>query len=217
MSAATTFEWDGGTVSGAWHHPAGGADYLILAHGAGGTMNTPSLRAYAEGIAARGLGAVRFNFGYAEAGKKAPDRAPKLEACFRAVLDAVATHADRVFLGGRSMGGRIGSHLAAAGAAGAEAADVAGLVFLAYPLHPVGKPERIRDEHLYRVEAPMLFLQGTRDPFATPDLLRATIDKLGARATLHPVEGGDHSHRVKGRKEADIVAELVEATMSWLP
>jgi len=204
-----TFRWDGGEVSGAWHEPPTGADYLILAHGAGGSMDTPSMVSYAEAIAARGLGAVRFNFAYREAGKKAPDRTEKLEAVYRAVVEAVAKRAERVFLGGRSMGGRIGSHLAAQGV------PAAGLVFLAYPLHPPGKPERMRDAHLYDITAPMLFIQGTRDPFGSPEELEPIVRKIGA--TLHLVEGGDHSHRVKGRQPAEVIGELVDATLSWLP
>jgi uncharacterized protein len=205
----TTFEWDGGTVSGAWHHPDKGRDYLILGHGAGGTLATPQLKSYADHIAAKGLGAVRFNFAYAEAGKKAPDRADKLEACYRAVATAVAARAKRVFIGGRSMGGRIGSHIVAQGF------PAAGLVFLAYPLHPPGKPERIRDEHLKTIAVPMLFLQGTRDPFARPDLLDQTVASLPT-ATLHRVQDGDHSHKVPGRPAADVMDALVDATFEWL-
>lgn len=205
----TRFAWEGGEVSGDWHEPSTGRDYLILAHGAGGTMQTPSMAAYAEAIADRGLGAVRFNFAYSEAGRKAPDRTEKLEAVYRAVLDEVASKAERVFLGGRSMGGRIGSHLAAQGA------RVAGLVFLSYPLHPPGKPERMRDEHLYEIDAPMLFIQGTRDPFGSPDEFEPVVRKAGA--TLHLIEGGDHSHRVKGRPAADVIEELANVTLDWLP
>ena len=204
-----TFAWDGGTVSGAWHHPAKGSNYLILAHGAGGTMDTPQLKSYADKIAAGGLGAVRFNFAYAEAKKKAPDKTEKLEACYRAVATAVAARAKRLFIGGRSMGGRIGSHIVAQGF------PAAGLVFLAYPLHPPGKPERIRDEHLKTITVPMLFLQGSRDPFARADLLDETIAALPS-ATLHRVQGGDHSHKVPGRPAADVVRELVDATFDWL-
>ena len=205
----TTFTWDGGTVSGAWHHPRKGKDYLILAHGAGGNMDTPQLRSYADQIAERGLGAVRFNYAYAEAGKKSPDRAEKAEACYRAVAAEVAKRAKRLFIGGRSFGGRIGSHIVAQGF------PAAGLVFLAYPLHPPGKPERLRDEHLKTIDVPMLFLQGTRDPFAQPDLLEKTIASLPS-ATLHRVENGDHSHKVPGRSPADVTTELAEATVEWL-
>lgn len=204
-----TLRYDGGEVSWAWHRPAAGATYVVLAHGAGGTMHTPSLRAYADALAARGIGAVRFNFAYAEAGKRAPERMPALEACYRAIAEAVATEADAVYLGGRSMGGRVGSHLAAQGF------PTAGLVFLAYPLHPPGKPERLRDEHLRAIDAPMLFLQGTRDPFAQPDLLAATLATLPS-ATLHAVEGGDHSHKVRGRSADDVVTEMADATLAWM-
>jgi predicted alpha/beta-hydrolase family hydrolase len=202
------FETDAGDVSGAWHHPSEGSTYLVLAHGAGGTMDTPSMVAYADAIAARGLGAVRFNFVYSETGKKSPDRTAVLESCVRGVADAVAERADRILLGGRSMGGRIGSHLIAQGY------PAAGLVFLAYPLHPPGKPENLRDAHLYQITAPMLFLQGTKDPFSKPDLLQRTIERLPS-ATLHPIEGADHSHKVRGRAAVDVVTELVDATIEW--
>jgi len=204
-----TFTWDGGTVSGAWHHPAHGSAYLVLAHGAGGTVHTPSLKLYAEGLAEHGLGAVRFNFPYAEAGKRGPDRAPVLEACWRAVADQVRARAKTLLLGGRSLGGRMASNIVADGY------KAEGLVFLAYPLHPPGKPERIRDEHLYNIKVPMLFLQGTKDPFATPELLEATVAKLPT-ATVHKIHGGDHSHKVSGRSTEDVIDELVALTMDWL-
>jgi hypothetical protein len=208
-SEEATFEWDGGTVSGAWHHPKEGGDYLVLGHGAGGNLHTPQLKQYAARICERGLGAVRFNFAYAEAGKKSPDRPDKLEACYRAVASAVAERAQKLFLGGRSMGGRIASQIVGAGF------PAAGLVFLAYPLHPPGKPERLRDAHLADIPCPMLFIQGTRDSFARPDLLEATIKRL-PKATLHRVAGGDHSHKVPGRAAAEVMDELVDATFEWL-
>jgi uncharacterized protein len=204
-----TFSWDGGSVSAVWNHPSKGKDYLVLGHGAGGTLHTPQLKTYAEKICARGLGAVRFNFPYAEAKKKAPDRQDKLEACYRAVATAVGARAKRLFLGGRSMGGRIASHIVATG----SPAD--GLVFLAYPLHPPGKPERIRDAHLRDITVPMLFLQGTRDSFAQPDLFDKTIATLPT-ATVHRIEGGDHGHKVPGRSPSDVMDELVDATFEWL-
>jgi uncharacterized protein len=203
-----------GDVGIAWHRPAKADTYLVVAHGAGGTMETPSIRAYAEAMCARGIGIVRFNFAYTEKKKKAPDRAPVLEETWRAVADVVTKEAGRVLLGGRSMGGRIASHIVAGGY------PAAGLVFLAYPLHPPGKPERLRDEHLYEIEVPMLFLQGTKDPFATdpfatPDLLAKVTAKLPA-ATVHRIEGGDHSHKVSGRKPDDVMEELVGTTVDWI-
>jgi len=205
-SSTTTFEWEGGHVSGVWHHPAiAPKAVLVLGHGAGYNMNTHLLVELGEGLASRGVAVVRFNFRYAEAGRRAPDPQPRLEACYRAVAEAVAaSFPGRMFLGGKSMGGRIASHIVADGF------PAAGLVFLGYPLHPPGKPERIRDAHLTAITAPMLFLQGTKDPFAMPDVLHQTIAKLPT-ARLLEIEGGDHSFKVPGRPPAEVTAELVEA------
>jgi hypothetical protein len=151
-------------------------------------MNTRLLVDVAEALAARGVATLRFNFPYTEAGRRRPDPQPKLEACYRAVAGAVAEAFERPCLGGKSMGGRIASNIVADGFASS------GLVFLGYPLHPPGHPERIRDEHLRRIEVPMLFLQGTRDPFATPGLLHQTVAGLPT-AELVEIAGGDHSFK----------------------
>ena len=201
--------WEDQRVSAVWHHPAHGRTYLVLGHGAGGSMDTPELVNFSEAMAARGIGAVRFNFPYAEARRRTPDRQGVLEACYRAVAGQVEQAADRLLLGGRSMGGRIASHLAAAGFAAAA------LVFLSYPLHPPGQPDRLRDKHLYGITIPMLFLQGTRDAFAQPALLQRTLAKLPT-ATLHPVENADHGLRVPGRSSDEIISELVETTVAWV-
>lgn len=205
----TTFAWDGGSVSGVWHHPGRGKTYLVLGHGAGGNLHTPGLAQYADALAARGVGAVRFNFPYAEAKRKAPDPQTRLESCYQAVAQQVKTRASRVLLGGRSMGGRIASHVAAAGF------PAAGLVFLSYPLHPPGQPQRLRTAHLPKISAPMLFLQGSKDAFAQPDLLTQTIRTLKT-ATLHVVEGANHGLVVRGRAAEDVLEELVGATLEWL-
>jgi len=206
----TTFRWDGGEVSGAWNRPDGDArSALILAHGAGHGMNTRLLIDIGEALAARGVAVPRFNFPYMEAGRRGPDPQPRLEACYRAVADTVAEEFERPYLGGKSMGGRIASHIVA------EGFPAAGLVFLGYPLHPPGQPERIRDAHLRQIEVPMLFLQGTRDPFANPDLLHQTVKGLpGAR--LVEIAGGDHSFKVSGRSTAEVTAELIETTNPFL-
>lgn len=172
-------------------------------------MHTPELVKYAGALAAHGIGAVRFNFPYAQARRRAPDRQALLETCYRAVVDNVARRAGRLLLGGRSMGGRIASHLVADGI------PAAGLVFLSYPLHPPGQPQRLRDQHLYRITVPMLFLQGTRDAFAQPELLRGTLAKLQT-ATLHSIDGADHGLRVAGRPESDVLTDLVDATVAWV-
>lgn len=204
----TRIAWEGGTVSAAWHG-ATGDTLLALTHGAGGTMETPSLRAYAEGMAVRGIGVVRFNLPYVEAGRKAPGPAARDEACWRAVAAHLRPATRRLFLGGRSYGGRMASQAVADGVA------CDGLVFLAYPLHPPGKPTALRTAHLARIEVPMLFLQGTRDAFADPALLARAVAAL-PRATLHRLEGGDHGHAVRGRSVEEVVAELADATRAWM-
>jgi uncharacterized protein len=152
---------------------------------------------------------VRFNLPYVEAGRKSPGPKARDEACWRAVATALRPHTARLVLGGRSYGGRIASQAVATGA------PCDGLVFLAYPLHPPGKTDALRTAHLAAIRVPMLFLQGTRDPFAEPALLADAIDAL-PRATLHRVEGADHAHAVRGRTLADVVAELADATESWM-
>jgi len=209
VTEKVTFELAGGTVSGVWHHPHQGKTYVLLAHGAGGNLHTPGLVHYAEALAARGVGAVRFNFPYAEAERKIPDPPTRLEACFRAVAEEVRARAAALFLGGRSMGGRIASHLLADGFA-AE-----GLIFLSYPLHPPGQPQRLRAAHLKGISVPMLFLQGSQDAFARMNLLRETVDELPT-ATLHVLDGADHGLRIKGRPEEEVIAELVDVTLAWM-
>jgi len=204
------FAWEGGEVTGTWDVPESGTRAaLVLGHGAGSDYRAKLLQAVAAAMASRGVATLRFNFPYKEAGRKMPDPQPKLEACFRAVAETVASQITPVFLGGKSLGGRIASHVAAAGF------PAAGLIFLGYPLHPPGKPEKIRDAHLPAVACPMLFLQGTRDAFCAPDLLAATMAKL-PNATLAPIEGGDHSFKVSGRDPADVTEELIERTGAFI-
>jgi predicted alpha/beta-hydrolase family hydrolase len=195
--ADLTIDTPHGEVSGTLEGPEG-RRVLVLAHGAGGTMRTDLLDGFAAGLSAAGVSCLRFNFAYSEAGKRGPDREPVLRAVWGAAFDRARSVGEPTWAGGKSLGGRIASMMIADGEI-----EAAGLVLVGYPLHPPGKPERIRDEHLDRVEVPMLFLQGTADPFATWDLLTGVLDRLGDRATLHPVEGGDHSFRVRGRPKDD--------------
>lgn len=190
---------------------------LILAHGAGNDMHSPFLTQVHEALARRGVLTVKFNFPYKERGRQAPDRAPVLEATWRSVADAVRTDArlgpKHLFFAGKSMGGRMASHLAAAGE------DCAGLVFLGYPLHPPNKPDALRAEHLSRIQCPMLFIQGTRDALCHPDLLKTVLSELRAPVTLHEIEGGDHSFKVLkrlGRSEQEVWQEIVDVTSQWL-
>ena len=186
-------------MSGAWAWPRGAGAALVLAHGAGGSMRSKLLAGLADGLGEFGIGTLRFNFAYAEQGRRAPDALPALRDVFSSVfLEAVRrARGAPVFAGGKSLGGRVASLLAADGLA------TAGLVFVGYPLHPPGRPEKLRDEHLDRIRVPMLFLQGTADPFARWDLLEVVTARLGRRATLHAVEGGDHSFRVRGHRVPD--------------
>ncbi len=197
MTRKLTIPTPQGKVSAAFTPAGEGALVLVVAHGAGGSLHDPLLAGFAAGLGGEGIASLRFNFGYREAGRRAPDREPALRDVWRAAFARAERLGGPVWAGGKSLGGRIASMMAADG-------DIApaGLVFVGYPLHPPGKPERIRDAHLPAIGVPMLFLQGTADPFATPDLLDATIARLPG-ATLHTVEGGDHSFRVRGRPKDD--------------
>jgi predicted alpha/beta-hydrolase family hydrolase len=203
----------GGTVSAS---PQGeGPTVVVLGHGAGGTRRSPAMTAAAQAIADSGRRALLYNFLYTDRGGRRPDPPDVLEATTRAVGEFARERlgAARLVHGGRSMGGRIASQAAAKGA------PCDALVFLAYPLHPPGQVEKMRDRHLPDVPAPMLFVSGTRDDFARWDLLTAVLDRLGPRATLHPIEGGDHSFKVlkrSGRTQAAVDAEVHGAVVTWL-
>jgi predicted alpha/beta-hydrolase family hydrolase len=169
---------------------------VILGHGAGADQTSDFMTRLAGGLAARGIGAVTFNFLYTEQGRRVPDQNATLEACYGAVLEAIRRRkigCGTLVIGGKSLGGRIASQIAAAGA------GVEGLVFLGYPLHPPGKADRHRAKHLPGIKVPMLFVQGSRDAFGTPDELRLIIQNLKAPADLYVVEGGDHSFKVLKR------------------
>jgi hypothetical protein len=184
---------------------------VLLYPGAGTDASHPSLVAIERAVAPTPC--VRADFPYRKLGRRAPDRPPVLMAAVRSELDGVVgEHGAPVVMGGRSMGGRMCSMVAAGADGSPPPAEVAGLVLICYPLHPPGKPERIRDEHLYRIDVPMIFVEGTRDPFATPDLLAGVLAKLGDRADLISIEGGDHSMNVKGGKRdaREVAAGLAE-------
>jgi predicted alpha/beta-hydrolase family hydrolase len=186
-----------GVVSATYARPRSPFATIVIAHGAGAGMDHPFIAGFAGACVDEGLAALRFNFPYIERGRRAPDTEAVLRDTWRAAFEAAVARRKKepVWASGKSLGGRIASMCAA----DAEI-HPAGLVFLGYPLHPPGKPERIRDDHLSRIAVPMLFLQGTSDPFASPDLLRGVVKKLGSRATLVPFEGGGHSFEVRGRK-----------------
>jgi predicted alpha/beta-hydrolase family hydrolase len=188
---------------------------VVLGHGAGGDRRTPFLVRMAEALAASGRGAVLYNFPYTDRRAKRPDPPAILELAAEAVAEAAvaAFSAERLVVGGKSMGGRIASQAVAAGA------RAEGLVFLGYPLHPPGKPDQLRDAHLPAVAAPMLFVQGTRDAFARRDLLEGVLARLGPRASLHVVQDGDHSFAVPrrtGASAADVEKDVQQAMLRWL-
>jgi uncharacterized protein len=191
---------------------------LILGHGAGAGQTSHFMVEFADALAARGIDIVTFNFLYTERGRRLPDPAGRLEACYRAVIDDVLNlpefRENRLAIGGKSMGGRVASQVAAT-----DSGILVGLVFLGYPLHPPGRPDRLRAEHLPQIRAPMLFVQGSRDAFGTPEELRPIVDRLAARVDLHVVEGGDHSFKVprkSGLRQEEVHRQIQDFIASWL-
>jgi predicted alpha/beta-hydrolase family hydrolase len=183
-------------VSAVWHDAGTKAPALLVAHGAGAGMDHPFITAFCEELSAAGVSALRFNFPYIEAGRRSPGSPRDAIAAIDAAFEAATTRTGGrpVFAGGKSYGGRMASMAAA------EGMPAAGLVFLGYPLHAPGKTDQVRDDHLYALTQPMLFLQGTKDPFADPEVLRSVLRKLGDRATYVPFEGAGHSFE-RSRKD----------------
>jgi len=173
-----------------------------IAHGAGAGMTHPFMTGVAEELAAGGITVLRFNFPYMEARRRIPDAVPVLLETWKAAMQRVLGlgRGLPIVVGGKSLGGRIASMLAAAQG---EYFPGAALVFFGYPLHAPGNTDRLRDAHLPQIRAPMLFIQGTRDALARLDLVEALVDRLHPLARLHLVTGGDHSFRVPGAKRAD--------------
>ena len=196
MTERFAVETPKGDVSAAWHDGGKGAAALVIGHGAGAGMDHPFMSGFAEALASAGVSALRFNFPYIEAGRRTPGSPKDATAAFEAVFDAAVDRAGgrSVFAGGKSYGGRMAS------VAAAEGMPCRGLVFLGYPLHAPGRPEQVRDQHLYELEQPMLFLQGTKDPFADPDVLQQVLRRLGDRETYVPFEDAGHSFE-RSRKD----------------
>jgi predicted alpha/beta-hydrolase family hydrolase len=205
----TTVEipWSGGVVSG--RLVGDGPDGVLLAHGAGTTQDHPFLVMLRDGLADRGHTVLTFNYPYTERGGRRPDPTDRLLACHRAAADTLLPRVSRLFLAGRSMGGRIGTHLAA------EGYPAAGLILYAYPLHPAGKPEKLRVEQFSRIEIPMLFFQGTRDALSRMDLFHAEISGL-PNVTVDLLEGATHSTRGGGWTERSMADHLIEGTSAWI-
>jgi uncharacterized protein len=198
---------------------------LILAHGAGADQNSGFMVHFATELAARGVDIVTFNFVYTEQGRRVPDGNGKLESCWRAVIAAARgtdfrldADGSKLMIGGKSMGGRIASQIASQPAP-SRPDDIAGLVFLGYPLHPPGRPDKLRSEHLGRIHAPMLFVQGARDTFGTPAELRAALADVKATGDLYVVEGGDHSFKVPKREgvpQDRVYGAVLDEIVRWM-
>ena len=206
----------------AYQGPKRGADRaVLLAHGAGADMHAATLTTVADALADAHVPSLRFNFPYTAEGRKAPDRLPKLLASMREAAQTLSTLAkvapDRIVLGGRSMGGRVGS-LLAAGEDG-EAWPALGLVLLGYPLHPPGKPENLRVDHFGALTMPTLFVSGTRDAFGTPAEFDAHVGAIPGPVTMHWLETADHGFKplkASGRSVAAVLEDAATTTANWV-
>jgi predicted alpha/beta-hydrolase family hydrolase len=193
-----TLNWNGETA-------------IILSHGAGQGMNSPFMNYFQTELTSRGFLTIKFNFDYMDQGRKVPDPQPKLRARYRSIVENVITEhrPRRLVIGGKSMGGRVASYIAG------DIREVSGLVFLGYPLHPPGKPDQMRDAHLYDLDKPMLFISGTKDTFAERPLLEKVVGRIGDRATLVWIEGGDHSLKTS-RKGTDTLRFAADSIERWI-
>ena len=230
-----TIDVDGTPVSAVYSRPADAAGTIVVAHGAGAGMEHPFISGFARAMHDEGFATLRFNFPYREARRRFPDRPPVAIATWRAAMDAAATRAragagadargragaratgtradEPIWASGKSFGGRMASM------AVADGMPAAGLVFLGYPLHPPGRPEKARDEHLPGITVPMLLLQGRNDPFAIPnDQLDELVARIGSTALLEWIEGANHSFEVKGAKRpaGEIGASLAPRVAAFL-
>lgn len=191
---------------------------IVVAHGAGNDMNTPLITTFSRGLASFGFPVLRFNFLYAEHGRKTPDKQEILEQTWQSVMqfarEELGGVADVWIVSGKSMGGRVASQLVAD-----NILPVHGLIFLGYPLHPAGDQEKLRDKHLYRIKKSMLFFAGTRDPLCNMEKLNKVLSHLQASHELIVIDGGDHSFHVpksSGLTEQEIHNQIIKATNEWL-
>jgi predicted alpha/beta-hydrolase family hydrolase len=205
------------TVSGLLDLPTNARACFVFAHGAGAGMRHASMASVAADLSQQGIATLRYQFPYMERGSRRPDPPALCHATVRAAVAEAARVAPgvRLVAGGRSFGGRMTSQAQAL----APLPGVAGLAFLAFPLHPAGRPSQERADHLSNVAIPMLFLQGTRDELATLELLQPVVQRLGARATLKLLQDADHSFHVRaasGRRDPDVRQELILALVDWI-
>jgi uncharacterized protein len=214
---AVTISVDDTSVSGLLQTPHGARACYVLAHGAGAGMSHPFMSAVADGLADRGIATLRYQFPYMEHGSKRPD-APRLaQATVRAAVLEASRLAPELPLvaGGKSFGGRMTSQAQAA----SRLPRVHGLVFLGFPLHPSGRPSDERAAHLFQIDIPMLFLQGTRDALADIHLMQGLVQRLGSRVILKLIEDADHSFRVPkrvGRADAEVRSDVLDTLAGWI-
>jgi predicted alpha/beta-hydrolase family hydrolase len=197
---------------------------VILGHGAGADQLSGFMKLFASGLSDRGLDAMTFNFVYTEQKRSVPDQKAKLESCFRAVIEAAVSQkklkGNKLVIGGKSMGGRIASQVAAAACEAEDplAREITGLVFLGYPLHPPGNPAKLRTEHLPQIKMPMLFVQGTRDSLGSTDEIGPIIKNLKLPAEMYVIEGGDHSFKAPkkfGLSQPEVYEAAMDAIVEW--
>ncbi len=191
------------------------AGILVLAHGANNDMDYPLIAGLHEKLGRQGLVTVRFNFPYSEEGRKRPDPDATLESVYRLVLEYVAELDEfkglALYLGGKSMGARLAAQLVA------REVGASGLVFLGYPLHPPGRPEKLRDQPLYLLPCPSLFIEGARDPFCRLDLLGPVLGKMPVRTDLHLIPGAGHSFEShNGIVAPELLDEICRVILGWL-
>ena len=205
------------SVSAIWRGVQNGIAVVAIAHGAGNDMRHPFFEGIAEGLAAEAVSTLRFNFPYAEAGRRAPDRPAVLMETWRAALRIAEDQGagKPVIASGKSLGGRMASMVAAEDG---DSFSGHGLIFFGYPLHAPGKTDQLRDAHLPAVRLPMLFIQGDADSLGRFDLIEGVVERLKPLARLHRIEGGDHSFRVRGAKrhDFDIGFELAKVAAPFI-
>ncbi len=207
MVSSVTVPWEGGKVSG--RIAGSGKDGILLAHGAGTNQDHHLIVSLRDALADAGSTVMTFNYPYTERGSRSPDRPERLVACHMAAADFFRAHIERLFLAGRSMGGRMATYLVA------EGYPAAGVVLYAYPLHPAGKPDKLRIAHFPDVNVPMLFFQGTRDALSRMELFDRHIRSL-PNSDVEIIEGVDHSFRGKGWAPERVVGFLSDHTTAWI-
>ncbi|WP_411734271.1 alpha/beta family hydrolase [Paeniglutamicibacter sp.] len=215
MGKELNVPWDDGNLTALLDEAESPDAFLILAHGSGAGKDHDFMSGFARAVAQKGISVLRFNFPYMDAGKKFPDRGPVAITVWKRVREWVGSNLSgelAVFTAGKSFGGRVAAMAAAEGMA------TRSLIFLGYPLHPPKKEDKLRDKHLYPLQVPMLFLEGTRDPFANPEIMTRVVSGLNQDSELVWFEGADHSFKVarSGRTGSEDGAGLAEATADFI-